>query len=148
MKKFQVYVECVKTEVYEVEAEDRAAAVGNYPEGELLEVIGEEFRITQVLDMTPENSTHFEVHTYTLCDGWVNTWSCTNEFGAFVPETFNTFCEAKKALDDYLEEIRQEIEYGEREETNGYDLDDFKIVRVDVIDGKVFVRDVEFNTNG
>jgi len=39
----------------------------------------------------------YEVQTYTICDGWVNTWLCDN-----TPEFFETFTEAVHAMEDHL----------------------------------------------
>lgn len=36
----------------------------------------------------------FEIQTYTLCDGWVNTWTIENEDGSSDKEYFNTSLEA------------------------------------------------------
>ena len=39
----------------------------------------------------------YEVQTYTLCDGWINTWRVNDE-----PEFIDSFAEAVDALDDHL----------------------------------------------
>jgi hypothetical protein len=39
----------------------------------------------------------YEVQTYTLCDGWTNTWRVNDEL-----EFFDSFAEAVDALDDHL----------------------------------------------
>ena len=47
----------------------------------------------------------YEVQTYTLCDGWVNTWTINkvvNKKLKNVPEFFDSFAEAVDALDDHL----------------------------------------------
>jgi hypothetical protein len=38
----------------------------------------------------------YEIQTYTLCDGWTNTWRVNDEL-----EFFDSFAEAVDALDDY-----------------------------------------------
>lgn len=71
----------------------------------------------------------YEIQQYTLCDGWINTWSI-EEGGVSKPLVFDTKEEAQKELDDFLREIAEEIEYVEREPENGYDAEDFRIEEV------------------
>jgi len=40
---------------------------------------------------------HYEIHTYTLADGYVNTWLTVSD----QPVTFDTYAQALKALRDY-----------------------------------------------
>ena len=72
----------------------------------------------------------YEVQQYTLCDGWVNTWSFTDENDLTQPETFETRKEAQAALDEFLGEISEEIEMGWRAADNGYDPSEFRVVKV------------------
>lgn len=67
-------------------------------------------------------TTRYEVQIFTVCDGWVNTWTVDE-----VPETFATRAEAQAALDEFLAEIQDEIEAGQRAPDEGYDPDDFRI---------------------
>lgn len=69
------------------------------------------------------------VETYTLCDGWVNTWHI-EEDGMSRPETFPTRAAAQAALDEFFGEIAEEIEIGQRAPDEGYDRDDFRIAKV------------------
>ena len=71
----------------------------------------------------------FEVQHYTLCDGWVNTWSCwEDDSEESVPETFDSFASALMALDDFLEEEEQEFKEGNIE--SPYLREEFRIVEV------------------
>lgn len=70
----------------------------------------------------------FEIQTFTLCDGWVNTWTVHHEDGTSEPERFATKAEAEAALDEFFAEIAEEIALGIREADNGYDVEDFRIV--------------------
>ncbi len=76
----------------------------------------------------------YEVQHFTLCDGWVNTWSSTEKSpdGRFieVPETFPTRKEAQEALDEFLADIQDEIDAGQRAADEGYDPDNFRIAQV------------------
>lgn len=69
----------------------------------------------------------FEVQQYTLCEGWVNTWSIEEE-GVTTPQLFDSKAEAQAEIDEFLREIAEEIEYGERDPDNGYDAEDFRVV--------------------
>lgn len=71
----------------------------------------------------------FEVQQYTFCEGWVNTW-IIEENGIEKPEQFNTYEEAKKELTEFFQEIKEQIEDGERDLDNGYDPEEFRIVEI------------------
>jgi hypothetical protein len=71
----------------------------------------------------------FEVQTFTLCDGWVNTWRI-EEGDTSYPETFPTRAAAQAALDEFFAEIAEEIEIGQRAPDEGYNRDDFRIAKV------------------
>lgn len=78
--------------------------------------------------------TRYEIQTFTLCDGWTNTWSIVEQVGddtyTNIPETFATEAEARQALDEFLEEIQAEIDAGQRAPDEGYSPDEFRIVPV------------------
>lgn len=71
----------------------------------------------------------YEVQTHTLCDGWINTWAVHHPDGSSKPETFETAQDAQAALDEFFAEIQAEIDAGQRAEDEGYDRDDFRIVK-------------------
>ncbi len=71
----------------------------------------------------------YEIQTYTLCDGWVNTWMVIGEDGSASPETFPTKIAAQDALDEFLAEIAEEIAIGQRSADEGYDAEDFRITK-------------------
>lgn len=85
--------------------------------------------------------TRYEIQTFTLCDGWINTWFVVEESGddtyTEVPETFATEAEARQAVAEFLAEITAEIEAGQRAPGEGYDAEDFRIVPVDPCNGGV-----------
>lgn len=68
----------------------------------------------------------YEVRQYTLCDGWVNTWS--DDKG---PMTFATVEEAQAEIDEFLADIQADIDAGDREPEDGYSADEFMIAPVD-----------------
>lgn len=78
--------------------------------------------------------TRYEVQTFTLCDGWTNTWSVSQQGSddtyIEVPETFATEAEAQLALNEFLEEIQAEIDAGQRAPDEGYDPAEFHVVPV------------------
>ncbi|MBI1384720.1 MAG: hypothetical protein GC150_07415 [Rhizobiales bacterium] len=67
----------------------------------------------------------WEVQTFTLCDGWINTWFVDDE-----PERFATRRAAQTALDEFLTEIADEIACGIRAADEGYSADEFRVVPV------------------
>lgn len=72
----------------------------------------------------------YEVQTYTLCDGWVNTWHIEQPDGSSEPETFLNREAAQAALDEFFSEIAEEIAIGQRDPDAGYDEDDFRVAKV------------------
>ena len=46
----------------------------------------------------------YEIQHFTLCDGWVNTWTIANEDGSTQLEYFNSKIEAQEALNEFLED--------------------------------------------
>ena len=70
----------------------------------------------------------YEIQTFTLCDGWVNTWTVHHEDGTSEPETFSTEKEAQAALDEFFADIQEEIDAGQREPYEGYDREEFRIM--------------------
>jgi len=76
-------------------------------------------------------SKQFEVQHYTLCDGWVNTWSTEDEGGTTAPTTFGSFEEALDCLDAFLEDEQMEFEEGNIE--SPYDREEFRIVEINAV---------------
>lgn len=72
----------------------------------------------------------YEIQHYTLCDGWVNTWTVHEADGSSTPETFPSIEAAEAALSDFLSDIAAEIEAGARVPDEGYFADEFRIVPV------------------
>jgi hypothetical protein len=55
----------------------------------------------------------YEVQHYTLFYGWVNTWSYAEADGVMQPETFATADEAQAALDEFFEDLEEEVAAGQ-----------------------------------
>ncbi len=70
----------------------------------------------------------YEVQTYTICEGWVNTWTIIEGDNDPVPHHFATRQEAQAELDELLNDIQQEISCGDRAPDRGYDAEEFRIV--------------------
>lgn len=71
----------------------------------------------------------FEVQHYTLCDGWINTWSDYDEDGNEKPSTYDSFEDALNELDSFLDDEQEAFEEGNIE--SPYDRDEFRIVEVE-----------------
>ena len=65
----------------------------------------------------------WEVQQYTLCDGWINTWSEDDR-----PHTFTTRRDALKELTEFLADTREAALMGHLEEA--YQRDEFRIVAI------------------
>lgn len=68
-----------------------------------------------------------EVHTWTLCEGWVNCWIVTDEAGNEQPDSYPTIEAAQAEIDEVFEEIENQIKSGERSPDEGFDRDDYRI---------------------
>ena len=55
----------------------------------------------------------YEVQHYTLLYGWVNTWAYAEADGVMQPETFATAAEATAALDEFFEDVEEEVAAGQ-----------------------------------
>lgn len=76
------------------------------------------------------STTHYEVHHFTLCDGWINCWRTIDAKGREVPETFTTEAAAQAAIEEFLADIAADIAAGERDPEDGYDRDEFAVVAI------------------
>ena len=70
----------------------------------------------------------FEVQHYTLCDGWVNTWTTYDDDGKEIPSLFESYSQALIELDDFLENEHEAFIQGWIE--SKYTSDEFRIVEV------------------
>jgi len=71
--------------------------------------------------------TAYEVQTQTFANGWVNTWMYEDANGNMRPETFATEEAAQAALDDYLQDLAEDVALGN---ITDYDREDFRIQSV------------------
>jgi hypothetical protein len=46
----------------------------------------------------------FEIQHFTLCNGWVNTWTIENEDGTTQLEYFDSIIDAQESLNEFLED--------------------------------------------
>jgi len=70
----------------------------------------------------------YEVQHYTLCDGWINTWSDYDEDGNETPSTYDSFEDALNELDSFLDDEQEAFEEGNIE--SPYDRDEFRIAEI------------------
>ena len=68
---------------------------------------------------------HYEIQTFTLCGGFVNTWTHDDE----APVTFATYAEAQRELQEFLQGLANAHKQGQIEDAPA--ADDYQIVRVD-----------------
>lgn len=74
------------------------------------------------------NNPKFEVQHFTLCDGWINTWSITYDDGKTEPTIFDSFSDALDCLDQFLADEQEAFEEGNIE--SPYERDEFRIAEV------------------
>ncbi len=72
-------------------------------------------------------SNNFEVHEWTLCDGWSNCWTVTDKHGNEQPDTYPTIEEAQAEIDEFFAGFEADIKAGERAPDEGYDREEFRI---------------------
>jgi len=78
-----------------------------------------------------EAAKKFEVQTLTLCDGWTNCWTVSDQNGNEQQlETFSREAEAQAAIDEFLADIQADIDAGDRQSDEGYDPSEFRIVQI------------------
>ena len=70
----------------------------------------------------------FEVLTYSLADGWSNTWTTEDESGNEISEYFDTAEEAEQAVKEEIEDIENAIKNGDMSPESRLTRDDFEIM--------------------
>ena len=74
-----------------------------------------------------KTNNRFEVHTWTLCDGWINCWTVTDKHGNEQPDSYLTIKAAQAEIDEFFADIEADIKAGDREPDEGYDREEFRI---------------------
>jgi len=69
----------------------------------------------------------YEIQHYTLCDGWINTWTIEQD-GDYEPEYFDSREDAEMALQDFLNDEHEAYQQGWIE--SRYGADEFRIVEI------------------
>jgi hypothetical protein len=69
----------------------------------------------------------YEIQHYTLFYDWINTWYYAEADGFMQPETFATAAEAKAALDEFFEDLEEEVAAGQMAP---HDRDEFRVRHV------------------
>jgi hypothetical protein len=71
--------------------------------------------------------TVYEIQTHTLAGGWVNTWTYEDSNGDMRPETFPSKKAAKAALNEYLQDLAEDVALGN---ITDYDREEFRVQAV------------------
>lgn len=69
----------------------------------------------------------FEVHTWTLCDGWVNCWTVADNNGKEQPDSYPTIEAAQAEIDEFIADVAAQIKSGGRGADEAYDREDYRI---------------------
>ena len=72
----------------------------------------------------------FEVLTYSLADGWSNTWMTEDVSGNEIPEYFDTEEEAEQAIKEEIKDIKNAIKNGDMLPESRLTRDNFEIIEV------------------
>ena len=73
----------------------------------------------------------YEILTYSLCDGWTNTWTTwSDENPEEVVEMFETRAEAEKAIAEEIKDISDAIDNGDMSPDSRLVRNDFKIRKI------------------
>jgi len=67
---------------------------------------------------------HYEIQHNTLADGWINTWLYADADGVMRLETFATADEAQEGLDEFFEDLAEEVAAGQMA---SYHRDEFRV---------------------
>ena len=70
----------------------------------------------------------FEIQHYTICDGWINTWSICDDEVNEIPERFQSYDEALIALNEHLDDMKFEYKAGNIADL--YTKDQFRIKEI------------------
>lgn len=70
----------------------------------------------------------YEVLTWSLCDGWSNTWTTEDDNGKEIPVVFDTVGEATAEIDGEISDTEYAIGQGYMDEGARVTKNDFKIV--------------------
>jgi hypothetical protein len=70
----------------------------------------------------------FEIQHFTLCNGWVNTWTIENEDGTTQLEYFDSIIDAQESLNEFLEDEHQAYVMGLTD--SPFKEEEFRIVEI------------------
>lgn len=70
----------------------------------------------------------YEIQTYTVCDGWINTWTVEQDNGNSEPEYFDSYEDAIDALDEFFDDVHEAYQQGWLE--TKYRPEEFRIAEV------------------
>lgn len=88
----------------------------------------EQYYDIEALDLVtgPAVLNRYEVQHWSMCEGWENHWT-VELHGETVKSTFETPQLAQLEIDDYFEDIQEQIDSGEREPDHGYDRSEYRV---------------------
>jgi hypothetical protein len=94
---------------------------------------GEQEKRSQPPKKKHSKRTRWEVQHYTVCDGWINTWTicptiASGGHAKETPITFSTYKKANEELEQFLADVVQAVKDGDMIST--YDREEFRIVKV------------------
>ena len=70
----------------------------------------------------------YEIQQFTLCGGWVNTWTIEHEDGTIEPSLFDSYAEANDELSEFLRDSDEAYFNGWIEDR--YQWHEYRIVEI------------------
>jgi hypothetical protein len=67
------------------------------------------------------------VQHYTICDGWIPFTTIYDENNVGSPYNHETYQEAINEIIEFMQDIQDQIDYGERSVEDGFTIDEFDI---------------------
>ncbi len=94
---------------------------------------GEQERRNKLPAKNKHKRPRWEVQHYTVCDGWINTWTICSTIASGghakeTPVTFPTYKKANEELEQFLADVVRAVK--DKDMLEPYDREEFRIVKV------------------
>tara|TARA_R110002073_G_scaffold8027_19_gene44891 strand:- start:23514 stop:23786 length:273 start_codon:yes stop_codon:yes gene_type:complete len=69
----------------------------------------------------------YEVHTDTICQGWINSWTVSDGNEAPYFDSFQSVDKAHREISELIADVQREIDAGTREPEDAYDPEGYRV---------------------
>ena len=94
-------------------------------------ILGSVEKSINEMEIKDKGKTLYEVQTYSLADGWSNTWTVFGDKEPEYPEVFESEKEAEEAIAEEIADTQAAIENGDMDKDAALVRDDFDIVELE-----------------